>query len=149
MPNTSHGAETLAVFARFLAVRGEVLQSHLFVFLVSAAGATLVATTRGLGLGPVLIGEGGTHAREVAGAEEAAGGEDFAEQRTEDRAAGGGDGEAGLAARPDCDVGGGVEEVVYVAKGVDVGDADDCCDGGAGGIDVSSGRIFRIGGWES
>lgn len=127
MPNTRHRAETLPVFPRFLSVRGEVLQSHLLVFLVSTAGATLVATTRSLGVGPVLTGECRAHAREVAGAEEAAGREDFAEQRSEDRAAGGSDGEAGLAAGPDGDVGGGVEEVVYVAEGVDVGDADDCC----------------------
>jgi hypothetical protein len=58
-------------------------------------------------------------------------GEDFAEEWTENCAAGGCDCEAGFAARPDCDVGCGVEEVLLVAEGVDVGDSDDCGYGGS------------------
>ena len=58
-----------------------------------------------------------------------AGGLAFAEKRTLDSTARGRDGEACLAARPDCDVGRGVEKVLVVAEGVDVGNADDGGDG--------------------
>lgn len=50
----------------------------------------------------------------------------FAEEGTKDRAAGDCNSQARLATGPDGDVGRGVEEVVFVAEGMKVWDADDC-----------------------
>jgi hypothetical protein len=64
-------------------------------------------------------------------ANKSARGEDFAEERTKNRAAGCCDCKACLAARPDGDIGGGVEEVRLVAECMDIRNSNDGGDRGA------------------
>lgn len=58
-------------------------------------------------------------------------GENFAEERTENCAAGGCDCKACLATRPDCDVGCGVEEVCLITECMDIWDSKNGGDRGA------------------
>ena len=65
-------------------------------------------------------------ARKSTRAQEPTRGEHFTEKRTKHCAAGSSYAKTSLAARPNCNVRSGVEEVVLVAERVNVGDTDDC-----------------------
>lgn len=131
VPRRSQRAELLAAGVL------HALQLHLVV--VTSARAAVVRAPAVAPCAHAARIRGLAGAGSAVGGREADGRHDLAEEGAEGCAAGGGDSESGLGARPEGNVGGGIKEVGLVLQRVYVRNAGDCCDGST----VSSCQCLR------